>query len=121
MRKNEENPVAHEDTPLLDVIAIMTETAGKPGAVSLVDNQNNLVGFFTDGDLRRYLRDGITFLHGSVKEVMTRSPRVIHAGCLVAEAYKILKAYKIDQLPVVNDTNTPVGIIDVQDLLEVGF
>ncbi|HHT9109971.1 MAG TPA: KpsF/GutQ family sugar-phosphate isomerase [Candidatus Brocadiaceae bacterium] len=121
MRKNEENPVAHEDIPLLDAIAIMTETPGKPGAVSLVDDKNKLVGFFTDGDLRRHLRDGITFLHCSVKEVMTRSPRVIHAGCLVAEAYKILKEYKIDQLPVVNDTNTPVGIIDVQDLLEVGF
>jgi arabinose-5-phosphate isomerase len=121
MRKNEKNPVAYEDTPLLDVISIMTDTAGKPGAVSIVNKQNKLVGFFTDGDLRRYLKNGISFLHGSVKEVMTRSPKVINARCLVAEAYKILKTNKIDQLPVVDDTNTLIGIIDVQDLLEVGF
>ena len=121
MRKNEKNPVAYEDTPLLDVISIMTDTTGKPGAVSIVNKQNKLVGFFTDGDLRRYLKNGISFLHGSVKEVMTRSPKVINARCLVAEAYKILKTNKIDQLPVVDDTNTLIGIIDVQDLLEVGF
>lgn len=121
MRKNEENPVTNEDTPILDVIKIMTETAGKPGAVSVVDKHNKLVGFFTDGDLRRYLKNGISFLHGSVKEVMTRSPKVVNVHSLVAEAYKILKTHKIDQLPVVDDNNTPVGIIDVQDLLEVGL
>ncbi|OOP57687.1 MAG: hypothetical protein AYP45_02215 [Candidatus Brocadia carolinensis] len=121
MRKKEENPVADEDTPLLDVLAIMTETAGKPGAVSIVNKQNKLVGFFTDGDLRRHLKNGISFLHYSAKEVMTRSPKTIHARCLVAEAYKLLKDYKIDQVPVVDDSHTPIGIIDVQDLLEVGF
>ena len=56
-----------------------------------------------------------------MKDVMTRSPKVINSRCLVAEAYKILKEYKIDQIPVVDDSNTPIGIIDVQDLLEVGF
>ncbi len=121
MRKNEENPVADEDAPLLDVLNIMTETAGKPGAVSIVNKQNKLVGFFTDGDLRRHLKNGISFLQYSIKDVMTRSPKVINARCLVAEAYKILKTYKIDQLPVVDDNNVAVGIIDVQDLLEVGF
>jgi arabinose-5-phosphate isomerase len=109
MRKNEENPVADEDMPLLDVLTIMTETSGKPGAVSIVDKQNKLVGFFTDGDLRRHLKkNGVSFLHCSIKEVMTRSPKVIHARCLVAEAYKILKDYKIDQLPVVDDSNIPI-------------
>lgn len=121
MRKDEENPIAGEDMPLLDVLAIMTETVGKPGAVNVVDKHNKLVGFFTDGDLRRHLKNGISVLHCSVKEVMTRSPKVIHAHCLVAEAYKILRDYKIDQLPVVDESHAPIGIIDVQDLLEVGF
>ncbi len=121
MRRNKENPIANEDAPLLDVLTIMTETTGNPGAVSIVDKQSKLVGFFTDGDLRRHLKNGISFLHCSVKDVMTRSPKVIHAHCLVAEAYKILKDYKIDQLPVVDDSHAPIGIIDVQDLLEVGF
>ncbi len=121
MRKDEENPVVHEDTLLLDVLNIMTETAGKPGAVSVVDKEKKLVGFFTDGDLRRHLMNGMSVLRCAIKEVMTRSPKVIHAHCLVAEAYKILKDYKIDQVPVVNDSQVPIGIIDVQDLLEVGL
>ncbi|MEK6730388.1 MAG: KpsF/GutQ family sugar-phosphate isomerase [Planctomycetota bacterium] len=121
MRKDEGNPVVHEDTLLLDVLNIMTETAGKPGAVSVVDKGKKLVGFFTDGDLRRHLMNGMSVLRCAIKEVMTRSPKVIHAHCLVAEAYKILKDYKIDQVPVVDDSNVPIGIIDVQDLLEVGL
>jgi len=121
MRKDKENPVVHEDTLLLDVLNIMTETAGKPGAVSVVDKGKKLVGFFTDGDLRRHLMNGMSVLRCAIKEVMTRSPKVVHAHCLVAEAYKILKDYKIDQVPVVDDSNVPIGIIDVQDLLEVGL
>ncbi|MBU6390620.1 MAG: KpsF/GutQ family sugar-phosphate isomerase [Planctomycetes bacterium] len=120
MRKGEENPVADEDALLSAVLKIMTETVGKPGAVSIIDKQNKLVGFFTDGDLRRHLKNGVS-LRGRVKEFMTRSPKVINARCLVAEAYKILKEYKIDQIPVIDDSYTPVGIIDVQDLLEVGI
>jgi len=121
MRKDEENPVVHEDALLLDVLNIMTETAGKPGAVSVVNKEKILVGFFTDGDLRRHLINGMSVLRCAIKEVMTRSPKVVHPHCLVAEAYKILKDYKIDQLPVVNDSHVPIGIIDVQDLLEVGL
>ncbi|MDR4507134.1 MAG: KpsF/GutQ family sugar-phosphate isomerase [Candidatus Brocadiaceae bacterium] len=121
MRKNEENPVVSEDMPLLDALRVMTETAGAPGAVSIVDKQNKLVGFFTDGDLRRHLTNGIAILNLRVKDIMSLSPKVINVRCLVAEAYKILKEHKIDQLPVVDDFDVPVGIIDVQDILEVGF
>ena len=121
MRKGRENPVADEDMPLLDVLGIMTETKGNPGAVSIVDKNNRLTGFFTDGDLRRLLREGTSFLCKTIKEVMTPSPKVINNRCLVEEAYKILRENKIDQIPVVDDFHTPVGIFDVQDLLEVRF
>ncbi|MGQ3683491.1 MAG: KpsF/GutQ family sugar-phosphate isomerase [Candidatus Loosdrechtia sp.] len=121
MRRGEENPVADEDLIVQDVLTIMTETTGKPGAVSIVNKHNKLVGFFTDGDIRRYLKNDLSFLRRSVKEVMTQSPKVINKNCLAAEAYKILKDCKIDQIPVVDDSHTPIGIIDVQDFLEVGF
>ncbi|MBM4053829.1 MAG: KpsF/GutQ family sugar-phosphate isomerase [Planctomycetes bacterium] len=121
MRKGKENPVADEDMPLLDVLGIMTETKGGPGAVSIINKNNKLTGFFTDGDLRRLLRHGTSFLCKAIKEVMTPSPKVINNRCLIEEAYKILKENKIDQIPVVDDFHTPVGIVDVQDLLEVRF
>ena len=83
MRKDEENPVVHEDALLLDVLNIMTETAGKPGAVSVVNKEKILVGFFTDGDLRRHLINGMSVLRCAIKEVMTRSPKVVPplSGC----------------------------------------
>lgn len=121
MRKNEENPVANEDTIVVDALEIMTNTKGKPGAVSIINSDKKLVGFFTDGDLRRNLQKGTAFLKKSVKDVMTKEPKFIKTCCLASEGYKILQENKIDQLPVVDDNNVPVGIIDVQDLLDAGY
>lgn len=120
MRKGEENPVTNEDTIVADALKIMTDTKGNPGAVNIIDLNNKLVGFFTDGDLRRNLHKGTSFLNNAIKGVMTRNPKSITTGCLASEAYKILRENKIDQLPVVDNNNTPIGIIDVQDLLDTG-
>lgn len=120
MRKGKENPVTNEDTTVADALKIMTDTKGNPGAVNIIDLNNKLVGFFTDGDLRRNLHKGTSFLNNAIKDVMTRNPKSITTGCLASEAYKILRKNKIDQLPVVDNNNTPIGIIDVQDLLDTG-
>lgn len=120
MRKGEENPVTNEDTTVAAALKIMTDTKGNPGAVNIIDLNNKLVGFFTDGDLRRNLHKGTSFLNNAIKDVMTKNPKSITTGCLASEAYKILRENKIDQLPVVDNNNTPIGIIDVQDLLDTG-
>jgi arabinose-5-phosphate isomerase len=120
MRKGEENPVANEDTTVADALKIMTNTKGNPGAVNIIDINNKLAGFFTDGDLRRNLHKGTSFLNDAIKDVMTKKPKSITSDCLASEAYKILRENKIDQLPVVDSNNTPIGIIDVQDLLDTG-
>ena len=52
---------------------------------------------------------------------MTRKPKVVKKGRLAAEAYKTLKKYKIDEIPVVDDKNRPVGLVDVHDLLRAGM
>ncbi len=120
MRKGEENPVTNEDTTVADALKIMTDTKGNPGAVNIIDLNNKLAGFFTDGDLRRNLHEGTSFLNNAIKDVMTKYPKSITSDCLASEAYKILRENKIDQLPVVDTNNTPIGIIDVQDLLDTG-
>ena len=56
MRAEEANPVATEDLLVKDVLRVMTETKGCPGAVNIVDENKILTGFFTDGDLRRHLQ-----------------------------------------------------------------
>jgi len=121
MRSGQANPVVKEGCQVLEALKVMTHTPGRPGAVSVVDGKGRLTGFFTDGDLRRRLGRRQDFLKGAIKKVMTRNPRTIRKDSLAAEAYNILKVNKIDQLPVVDEKGIPVGILDVQDLLEVGL
>ncbi len=121
MRKDEENPITNEDTIVADALKIMTSTKGRPGAVSVLDSNKKLVGFFTDGDLRRNLQKDVSFLKKAIKDVMTKKSKFIKTGRLASEAYKILRENKIDQISVVDDNNVPVGMVDVQDLLDAGY
>ncbi len=121
MRSGQANPVVKENCKVTEALKVMTHTQGRPGAVNVVNGRGKLTGFFTDGDLRRRLEQGQGFLRRTIKEVMTRNPKVIRKGSLAAEAYNILKVNKIDQLPVVDEKGVPIGILDVQDLLEVGL
>jgi len=119
MRIGERNPVAMQDVSVREAVEAMN-TKGSPGAVSLVDGEGKLVGVFTDGDLRRrMIETGPSLLDGPVADVMTRSPKTVRADDLAAEAYRIMRQYRIDNLPVVDDHGMPVGLIDVQDWLDV--
>jgi len=119
MRKGVANPVAPSGVTVREALRVMGGRGG-PGAVSLVDAEGKLTGFFTDGDLRRLLREGdASLLDSPVSEVMTRNPKSIAAGSLVAEAYSMLREHRIDQVPVVDEQGRPVGILDVQDWLDV--
>jgi arabinose-5-phosphate isomerase len=119
MRIGERNPVASQEVSVREAIETMS-TEGSPGAVSLVNDQGKLVGFFTDGDIRRLLRqDGPDVLKKQIREVMTKAPLTVSTTDLAAEAYRIMRDKRIDNLPVVNAEGVPVGIIDVQDWLDV--
>lgn len=120
MRTGEGNPVVSESAVVRDVLRVMTETAGSPGAALLVDRAGRLSGILTDGDVRRLLQRDTSFVDGPASEIMTRKPKQIHSKALASEALRILRENKIDQLPVVDANGTPVGIIDVQDLMDVG-
>jgi arabinose-5-phosphate isomerase len=124
MRAGAANPVANQSLKLLEVIHLMSSTPGRPGAVSLVDDSGRLVGFYTDGDLRRQLehaleRGDLDVLRGKIADFMTRNPLTITAEKLAAEALKILRDRRVDQLPVVDAAGMPIGLLDVQDLLDI--
>ncbi|MBI4713115.1 MAG: CBS domain-containing protein [Planctomycetes bacterium] len=53
--------------------------------------------------------------------VMTKKPKATSADKLVVEALQILRDKKIDELPVVDNKNRPVGMLDVQDILDAGL
>ncbi len=107
-----------EASTVREALRAIARAEGRAGAISIVDENRVLVGIFTDGDLRRKLESDTAFLDRPISEVMTREPKRITAGMFAAEAARILRDHRIDELPVVDEEGKLVGIIDVQDLLE---
>jgi arabinose-5-phosphate isomerase len=120
MRTGERNPQIHSGATVLQAIEIMTRTPGRPGATSIVDRDGKLLGFFTDGDLRRLIERGLANpRERSIDDAMTRNPRSIHPDTFALEALAFLHQHAIDQLPVVDDAGRLLGLLDVQDLLNL--
>ena len=121
MRRGREVASVKPSVKVADALRAVSRIGGaRAGATLVVDGKGRLVGIFTDGDLRRRLRDGAGFLERPVGKVMTRSPITVRDTTLVAEALRILKDRKIDEVPVLDARGRPVGLLDVQDILEVG-
>ncbi len=118
MRTGERSPVVAEETALTEAITRITKA--RAGAVTVVNGTGRLSGIFTDGDFRRKMGQDPRLISAKIGEVMTRSPITIGPDRLASEALKILRERKIDELPVVNERGEPVGMLDVQDLLDVG-
>ncbi|MDR1474806.1 MAG: KpsF/GutQ family sugar-phosphate isomerase [Endomicrobium sp.] len=119
MRKGKHNPVIKQNAIVEDALLVMTGT--RVGAVSIVNDDGKIIGFFTDGDLRRHLHNDGNLLKKNISFVMTKSPKVITSEILAIEAVEILKKYNIDNIPVVNESKEPVGILDQGDLLAEGI
>lgn len=117
MRKDEFNPVVYEESLVKDVLFAITKA--KTGAASIVDKNRILIGIFTDGDLRRHLEKGLNIFTEKIKNVMTKNPITIFKEKSIMEALKILQEDKIDELPVVDENNKPIGIIDIQDIIKI--
>jgi arabinose-5-phosphate isomerase len=119
MRTGDRNPVVSEETTLSEAIAAITRA--RAGAVTVSNGAGKLSGIFTDGDLRRAMGRDPKLIVAQIRDVMTRGPKTITPDRLASEALKILREKKIDELPVVNAKGEPVGMLDVQDLLDVGI
>jgi arabinose-5-phosphate isomerase len=119
MRTGDESCLVPETMSVRDVVHQITITKGRPGAAAVVDNQGVLAGIFTDGDLRRCLEERRDFLDRPVREHMGRNPRSIRGDQLVQEALRIMTEYRIDQVVVLDDTDRPVGMIDIQDVSRI--
>ena len=119
MRSDDRNPVVQSGVSLVEAIGIMTQTPGRPGAASVVDPNGVLLGFFTDGDLRRLLETHETIKGMTIDEVMTEAPRTTSPDTFAMEAMAEMHKLRVDQLPVVDGEHRLVGLLDVQDLLDL--
>ena len=119
MRTRAANPVVRESARVKSVLVAITRA--RAGCASITDGKGRLVGIFTDGDLRRHIDSTPNLAQRRVREVMTRNPKTIRSDRLAAEALRILREHKIDELVVVDGGRIPIGLLDVQDLLKAGF
>ena len=119
MRKGKCLPLIDSGTELRRALTVMTATPGRPGAALIVDGDQQLLGIFTDGDLRRLADSGQLLLDEPTDSYMATNPRVLNENVLVSEALHMFKDLHVDQMPVVNDDSKVVGLVDIQDLLEV--
>jgi arabinose-5-phosphate isomerase len=119
MRRGHDNPIVNENQTVKKVLLAITKA--RAGSASVVNSKGRLVGIFTDGDLRRHIKDGTDLINKKVKDVMTKNPINIKKERLAAEAFDILRSKKIDEIPVVDDKKRPIGLVDVQDLLKAGL
>jgi arabinose-5-phosphate isomerase len=116
MRVNDEVLIVPESTLVKDVLHKISLTKGRPGAALIINSSGILSGIFTDGDLRRCLESGTSFLEKPVYDVMGKSPKTISADKLASEATKILLDNKIDQLGIIDESGCPIGLVDIQDV-----
>lgn len=89
------------------------------GMTGVVDDNNNFIGIFTDGDLRRTLDQHIDFHTTPIKAVMTKKPTVIEENVLAASALKTMEDCNINGLFIVKN-NKAIGALNMLDMLRSG-
>jgi arabinose-5-phosphate isomerase len=118
-RPGEKLPIAQVTDTVKDLLG-KTSDVKRHGAVMVVDKDGKLAGIITDADLRRLVtQQGQQAFGFKVSDIMTADCKKIRADALAAEATAIFHKYRIDDLPVVDADDKPVGLIDVQDIVTI--
>ena len=98
--------------------ALVEMSRKRLGMTAVVDENDRLLGLYTDGDLRRTLDDDRLDLRNTrIVEVMTRSPKTIGSDAMAVEAAQLMEAHKISGLLVVDAEGRVVGALNIHDLL----
>ena len=120
MHVGDDVPTVPAGTPLKD--ALYEISSKKLGITGVVDEQGDLLGVFTDGDLRRKIEQGIEVLNSPICELMGGKPKRILRTNLAAKALQRMEEYKITSLFVFesDEEQKPIGIIHLHDLLKAG-
>lgn len=118
MHAEDKNAIVKSGTKLKDAIIEMSTKA--IGIINIVNQNNELIGVFTDGDLRRTFTREVNVYDLSVDDVMAKTPIFIDSDMLAVDALKMMKERNISALPIVRD-KTLVGTVRVNDILGVGI
>ena len=118
MHKDGQIPIVQLTTPINQALLEMTEK--RLGMTCITNTNGELLGIFTDGDLRRTLELELDFKSTEISQVMTSGGLTINADKLAAEALQIMEEKAINALVVIDQNNRPVGALNMHDLLRAG-
>ncbi|MCQ2605076.1 MAG: KpsF/GutQ family sugar-phosphate isomerase [Bacteroidales bacterium] len=115
---SENAPKVFPEQPLSEVIIEISSK--RLGATAVIDENNQLLGIITDGDLRRMLEKSTNINDKKAKDIMSIKPKTISRNELAIKAFEQMERNSITQL-VVTDGNTYLGLIHLHDLLKEGI
>ena len=119
MRTGDRIPAVNAGVMLRDALLEMTDKG--LGMTAIVDDQNSILGVYTDGDLRRTLDAGSDILTTTIRDVMHANCKTTSADVLAAEALHLLEENKITSLLVADDDGKLVGALNIHDLFREGL
>jgi arabinose-5-phosphate isomerase len=111
-------PRVHADTVLASALLEISRKGLGMTTVTTADGQ--LLGIFTDGDLRRALDENVDVRSTLISDLMTRHAKTIAPNMLAAEALRIMEENKITSL-VVKEGDRMVGVLHLMNLLQAGI
>ena len=107
--------------PNVSISEALLEMSSKGmGMTAIVDENNRVLGIYTDGDLRRTLDRKTDLQQTSIAEVMTKNCKTVDSRDLAAEVLKLMEDHKINGTLVTQDDNTLIGALNMHDLLRAG-
>ncbi|HIQ35096.1 MULTISPECIES: KpsF/GutQ family sugar-phosphate isomerase [Acinetobacter] len=119
MHTGAELPKVKSETPMNKVLYEISDK--RLGLTTIVNDEDQLLGIFTDGDLRRMIDHQQGFdVNLPVSEVMTKNPLTISPEARAVEALEKMHERKINQFVVVDETNRVIGVISMHDLIQAG-
>lgn len=122
MRAGNNIPRVASDTTLADaLIEISAKGLGMTTVVSSLDPNAELLGVFTDGDLRRALDERLDISAVRIGDRTSTDPASVRSGTLAAEALRIMEERHISALLVLDEDENLVGIANLLGLLEAGI
>lgn len=118
MHSGDDMPVVAETASLSQ--AIMEMTRKRLGMVAITTNDMQVLGIYTDGDLRRTMEQAIDPHNTLIGEHMTRNSRSILPTALAVEAVELLQKHKVQGLLVIDEQSRLQGMLNFHDLLQAG-
>ena len=119
MHTGDELPKVSPDTAMNKVLYEISNK--RLGLTTIVDDNDHLLGIFTDGDLRRLIDKQQGFdVNLAVSDVMIKSSLTISPEARAVEALERMNEKKINQFVVVDESNKVIGVLSMHDLIQAG-